>query len=813
MDGQEPPSRWLCQSQGCTKSFQRKEHLTRHQKSHSSTSPAYVCRICHKEFSRSDGLQRHLGLHGQQYKKPTGRSRRACAACHSSKIKCDGNDLCSRCEKKRIPCVYGLRQESPAIFDRQDEASKGDDMSDGEGSEFSMSENLPGNENSAGTTLQSGRISSPVDTFVSGQSSDAIQKFNPIPASDPSQTPNSLPTMHTSQELHELSVRTTVLNHSLAVEDSNSLGSRSLPSGLINWSNMRIQQDKHEAREASRNPLLPISKLDYLCSLTKETVERYRALYFAHFHYRWPIIHSASYEEDAEAPELLLPSILMIGGWIDGNISSRDWALKVHHNLVEHILPRLCHTNGMDTMTQPLPIVLYQCTLLNIIFVSYSGNHDILAKGLILRNLLATSICEVGILTLGIIYVDDKPGFFLPFHLVKQQQRQRIAVDLFKIDTYLSVIKGQPPLIRPEELHFNIPETIAHWNANGLQMWEIRHPDEPKSRSQRSIIMMLEELALGTIEFSEKESLLEDVQICLWAMQSQISQLSKRAQPTRRNDLSLNLQRESLKRQVDSLKRGLTKLSTRISGPEVFEQADRSLVRYYYGLEDHDKPDWKDIVSQRIHSFIFDTSILHHLMSLQLFTETQTLRMLAKDLALSSNVKEVFGGVYTYPHTQRVSAARAWTQESNSRRALWHATEILLSHKQLTMTPSLANFIPDPISYIALASAALVVWAHCMYGQEICNTISSVSTSMPHEVGMSIELTKLSEVISGSSYDERGKEVWIEGGAYFRASIENVQLCGCNIGIVMKKFRTHIPHDWQAVEEIAPNVLGQAFNE
>ncbi|TGO28293.1 hypothetical protein BPAE_0029g00210 [Botrytis paeoniae] len=806
MDSQETPPRWSCQFQGCTKSFQRKEHLTRHQKSHSNSAPAHICRICHKEFSRSDGLQRHLGRHGQQFKKPTGRSRRACAACHSSKIKCDGNDPCSRCAKKKIPCQYGLRQELSAIASRQDETSK-DNLSDWEGSEFSLSENVRGDRMSV-ESPQSGQTPNPDETFVTNQTSNVAQVFSSDQSSRSNQTFNSIPTHSPLQEAHDSSVSRNVLNNSVTAEDSPSLNLERTPYGLVDWSNVRIQQDAPQTQEAPQNTLVPITKLEYLCSLAKETVEKYRSLYFADFHDRWPIIHSPTYEDDEEASELLRPSILMIGGWIDGTPSSRDWALKVHHNLVEHVTPRLCQLKDIDTMTQPLQIALYQCTLLNIIFASYCGKREVLKKGLILRNLLVASIHEAGILTPGTIYPDNKPGYFLPLRSVREQQRKRIAIDLFKIDAYFSTITVQPIILKPEELHFSIPDTIALWNAGGLPNWEARQPDEPKSRSYRLISVMFEGVALGGIEFPENESMLEDIQICLWAMQSEILQLSKQGQPERKNELSLNIQRQSLKRQLEALKRGFSNLSAKISCPNVFDQADQSPVRYYYGLEDHDKPGWQDIVCRRIHSFIFDTSILHHLMNLQLFTETQTMRMLAKDLALSDKVRGVFGDIYSQPHTRRVSEARAWTQEPSSRRALWHATEILLSHSALNQTPSLANFIPDPISYIALASAALVIWTHCMYGQETCNALSCTSM-LPHEVSMSIELTKLSEVINGSSYDEKGKEVWIEGGAYFRASVENVQLCSCNVGILMGKLRAHIPRDWEIAGEIAPNIFGK----
>ncbi|KAF7853305.1 uncharacterized protein EAF02_011959 [Botrytis sinoallii] len=668
-----------------------------------------------------------------------------------------------RCEKKNTPCQYGLRQGLSAIASRQDESSK-DDLSDWEGSEFSISENVQGDQMSV-ESPQTDQTLNPDET-VTNQISNVVQAFNSGQSSHSEHAFDSIPTHSPLQEAHDSSVSRNVLNNSVTAEDSLSLNLRRTPHGLvdwsndIDWSNVRIQQDAPQTREAPQNTPVSISKLGYLCStVAKETVERYRYLYFANFHDRWPIIHSPTYEDEEEAPELLLPSILMIGGWIDGTPSSRDWALKVHHNLVEHVIPR-------------------------------------------------ASIYGAGILTPGTIYPDDKPGYFLPLRSVKDQQRKRIAVDLFKIDTYFTAITVQPVLLKPEELHFSIPETIALWNAVGLPIWAARQPGEPKSRSHRSINVMIEEVALGGIEFSENESMLEDIQICLWAMQSEILQLSKQAQPERRNELSLNIQRQSLKRQLEALKRGFSNLSGKISSPDAFDQAGQSPVHFYYGPEDHDKPGWQDIVYRRIHSFIFDTSILRHLMNLQLFTETQTIRMLAKDLTLSDKVRGVFGDIYSQPHTRRVLAARAWTQEPSSRRALWHATEILLSHSALNRTHSLANFIPDPISYIALASAALVIWTHCMYGQEACNALSCTSM-LPHEVSMSIELTKLSEVINGFSYDEKAKEVWIEGGTYFRASIENVQLCSCNVGILMGKFRAYIPHDWEIVDEIAPNIFGK----
>ncbi|KAI0485512.1 hypothetical protein F4859DRAFT_502820 [Xylaria cf. heliscus] len=98
-----------CAIPGCKKVFRRKEHLTRHLKSH-ETQPQYVCHICGRRYARSDVLKRHIEFHPQYFK--TKRNFVACTRCRESKTKCDEEDPCGPCRRRALPCARA--NSSPA---------------------------------------------------------------------------------------------------------------------------------------------------------------------------------------------------------------------------------------------------------------------------------------------------------------------------------------------------------------------------------------------------------------------------------------------------------------------------------------------------------------------------------------------------------------------------------------------------------------------------------------------------------------------------------------------------------------------------
>lgn len=61
----EPRASFLCTWDGCRKSFQRAEHLKRHERTHVNKDWHY-CEFCETKFNRTDNLKAHVKLHCKQ---------------------------------------------------------------------------------------------------------------------------------------------------------------------------------------------------------------------------------------------------------------------------------------------------------------------------------------------------------------------------------------------------------------------------------------------------------------------------------------------------------------------------------------------------------------------------------------------------------------------------------------------------------------------------------------------------------------------------------------------------------------------------
>lgn len=99
------PQTKLCPQ--CPAKFTRTTHLNRHLRTHTGER-LHRCDTCEAQFTRSDLLTRHKKTCGDPSHANRTR-RRSCQACASSKVKCDLQQPCSKCQARGKECVFAVR--------------------------------------------------------------------------------------------------------------------------------------------------------------------------------------------------------------------------------------------------------------------------------------------------------------------------------------------------------------------------------------------------------------------------------------------------------------------------------------------------------------------------------------------------------------------------------------------------------------------------------------------------------------------------------------------------------------------------------
>ncbi|OWP05309.1 hypothetical protein B2J93_8051 [Marssonina coronariae] len=276
------------------------------------------------------------------------------------------------------------------------------------------------------------------------------------------------------------------------------------------------------------------------------------------------------------------------------------------------------------------------------------------------------SATAVGFFKPETAWIDEKSGYFLPMRLVRLGSRQRMASYLFKIDAYLSILRDQPAGLLPEELHFPIPR-------------ESRQKREPIYRSQKPISKLIDE----TVSSPKNETplLIEDIQTGLCAVQSNIW----KAGASSTCQMGLAVRRDTLKRQLGSLKARLDNMMNEFSEDVNSEQEKHLILRHYHGYEDPAQLGWQNAAVARVEGLFFATAMLYHLCSLQLSAELRTLTNLAKDRRLGP-VEEA-SNAHQQAREERVTAMKVWGSSPAARWSLCHAADVLVAHQNIAGVP------------------------------------------------------------------------------------------------------------------------------
>lgn len=357
--------------------------------------------------------------------------------------------------------------------------------------------------------------------------------------------------------------------------------------------------------------------------------------------------------------------------------------------------------------------------------------------------------------------------------------------------------------ILAEELHFQPPCTFSSWNSNGLHIWEERHLEEPMYRFSKSMHRMIVDDASATGSTQdEAPMLIEDIHLCLCAMQSDIWKLSHSGMSSTSCEVNDVLRKDTLRRRLERLNSRLERIIAQqvpVSDLD-FGHEEHLPYRYYYGYEDHSQAGWQQVVCTRVKTILFDTVMLYFLLSLHLSVDVRNLSLIAKDQKLST--VEELSEAHRRGREQRQLTIKGWASTPAARWALCQSVEVIVAYQNFKNGAGMSANVRslDPICHAALCVSALIVWAFCKFYDHGCDVC------VPGNMQI-VELTTWS--LAGKQF-ETDKDEWIEIGnrcARIRPQVQGIQLCQCNTEFVMALFQACLPNGWGIAESIAPGIF------
>ncbi|PHH70835.1 hypothetical protein CDD80_5702 [Ophiocordyceps camponoti-rufipedis] len=403
--------------------------------------------------------------------------------------------------------------------------------------------------------------------------------------------------------------------------------------------------------------------------------------YLTTIHQRWPLLHGPTVDETTDNVALVA-SMVMMTAWLHCDRSFRQLLMEMHGLLVDQCFKQLTSDN-LDP-SRAWPLETYQVTLLNVVFALESGRAVCISKCRHLLSLLVAALRANGCFDGEAVERQRRthwPGDFVPWAYAMAERWRRLAACAFQVDTYLSLLCNQPPLLRREELALGLPSTFSIWNAYGLEVFFARHRDEPWRRGSVSMSC----LDMAAPQLLPSAVLIEDVQICLLGAWNDIWLL----QQLRRNRHGAAAPRaEAVARQLRLCKIQLDGIADTMERPDVEGRYGDLLLRAYAGKELHTQPGWRQRVLARVTGHVVSARMLYHLLRLHLHADLQALRE---------------SDATTWQ--RRALMVREWALSTDGRAALLQAVLVWRTYGEATETPA------DAVVYMALSAAATVLSA------------------------------------------------------------------------------------------------------
>jgi hypothetical protein len=351
---------------------------------------------------------------------------------------------------------------------------------------------------------------------------------------------------------------------------------------------------------------------------------------------------------------------------------------------------------------------------------------------------------------------------------------------------------NQPPILSSHELHFTLPTTFTFYNSFGLDDWDERRLFEPEYRSQMTMRDMIQAILYKSEDFSNQSVLFEDFQMALCSIWPSIWRFGKCKKlletPATDSDRMIP-QLEKLQERLQDL------LNQDAPASGSFFSHHNPLGRHYLGIGEDPNASTFPRAANRLHSLIFATLCLQRILTICVVADISAFMQLAKGHGRDSMTGPT--DAHKILNQQRNARVKQWSKTPQAREALCGSVDVLALYQPTCMIIDLRKS-QDPIGYLALVFASLVIWTYCMHGAEGCQLC------LPRSNDQSVELTLLSCVANKKKHFER--DFWINMGEPYRPQINGLQLCSCNVGFFMSQYKKYIPRDWDIGSMIFGNI-------
>ncbi|RFU82038.1 transcription factor zn, c2h2 / cys6 [Trichoderma arundinaceum] len=664
---------------------------------------------------RSDLLRRHLTLHDGSAPSDSKRVR-ACDACHASKIRCDGGVRCSLCTKRGIDCAFTRGPALGSAANLQQGSASSLHSAHG-----SRSPDPPG----SGTEASASAGGSQPDT------TQAIPAnyMDPLGQAAQQQDPVSIP-------IEGLKLVLEAVSKPRSPEPS-SRPQRQPPPQVKEWSSACIKA------------------------------------YMGRFHDRWPIVHAPTFEREVDSVRLRSTAII-IGSWLQ-NETDNSLIFDIHSILVKRLLDELTDTTVDSNAIWPLRTL--QSSMLNIIFAFESGREQHMKKARLLFSLLVTVFRQLRVFSAEAVDHQIRihfSGDFPPWVFSMKEKWKRLATNIFKLDTYISLLTQQPPSLQREEMGLGLTSTFALWNAYGLDVFFRRWPSEPLERSQYKI----RDLALGSQQPISPIILVEDIQIRMMGVTNYVWILSKmRGNPNPALCISPD-QKELISARLKRCKLQLDGMTSIWKEPDQHKMHIEFLLRAYSAGEEPFHEDWEKPVQSRFFSFIFSATMLYHLLNMHIYADVHSYM---QNLPVVSSPGVTPSSLSATPPINNAEI-HDWATSMDSRIAVSHAIFAYRVYGSTTSSPSdLKAEVVDPIAHMTIAAGAAVLWTWIQNNSAAC---SCMSMPLAGELDFGFVPLGAGKSPEVDHWIRNGGNIWLHG----------VHVCKCNVDVWLSPFAAILSH-------------------